>query len=175
MPAHFFLCPTPRPDVAVGDGCACRLRSQPRAYHASRRARGARDRVARCSVSSLAGSPFLPLRTTPSLSLHSAACVLFCMGSRSHRFASFACRRSSSTSPRQPFRLLPLCGVICRLWPPVGGRGMMTIVWCHEMIRWWALIVAADFRRKGSAAPWAARSGFVMAQNLHPCGLYSGP
>lgn len=41
------------------------------------------------SVSSLAGSPFLPLRTTPSLSLHSAACVLLCMGSRSHRFASF--------------------------------------------------------------------------------------
>ena len=35
------------------------------------------------------GSPFLPLRTTPSLSLHSAACVLFCMGSRSHRFASY--------------------------------------------------------------------------------------
>lgn len=82
----------------------------------------------------------------------------------------FACRRSSSTSPRQPFRLLPLCGVICRLWPPVGGRGMMTIVWCHAMIRWWALIVAADFCRKGSAAPWAARSGCVMAQNLHPGG-----
>ena len=170
MPAHFFLYPTPRPDVAVGDGCACRLRSQPRAYHASRRARGARDRVARCSVSSLAGSPFLPLRTTPSLSLHSAACVLFCMGSRSHRFASFRLPSLNIDIATAAVPAASALRVICRLWPPVGGRGMMTIVWCHEMIRWWALVAAADFRRKGSAAPWAARSGFVMAQNLHPCG-----
>ena len=39
------------------------------------------------------GSPFLPLRTTPSLSLHSAACVLFCRGSSPSRFAS--CRLPS--------------------------------------------------------------------------------
>lgn len=34
-------------------------------------------------------SPFVPLRTTPSLSLNSAACVLFCSGSRSFRFTSY--------------------------------------------------------------------------------------
>ena len=41
----------------------------------------------------------------------------------------FACRRSSSTSPRQPFRLLPLCGVICRLVPSLDKSHRVDLLW----------------------------------------------
>ena len=88
MPATAFFWPTPGPEDDAGDGCAGWLRSLSRACPAARRARGARDRVARCSVSSLAwGSPFAPLLATPSLSLCSASRVLCCRGSRHQRSA----------------------------------------------------------------------------------------
>ena len=89
MPAHFFCAQPHAPmsllAMAALVGCALGLESyllhdghvgHVTGWHV------AQSLPSRCS-------PFLPLRTTPSLSLHSAACVLFCGDSRSYRFASY--------------------------------------------------------------------------------------